>query len=113
MAATGLLAGLAEELGACSGKQIAMLSGLAPVASDSAQRSGQRHIRGGRSHVRTAIYFAALSAARCNPGLRCVYQRLVAAGKRPKVALVAIMRKLVVLANTLVRQDRLWQPDPA
>jgi transposase len=113
VAATGLLAGLAEELGACSGKQIAMLSGLAPVASDSAQRSGQRHIRGGRSHVRTAIYFAALSAARCNPGLRCVYQRLVAAGKRPKVALVAIMRKLVVLANTLVRQDRLWQPNPA
>ena len=111
-AAFGLLAELAEELGARSGKQIAMLSGLAPVACDSGDRTGQRHIRGGRARVRTAIYFAALSAARYNAGLRCVYQRLIAAGKRPKVALVALMRKLVILANTLVRENRLWQSNP-
>jgi transposase len=113
VAAFSLIAELAEELGTRSGKEIAMLSGLAPVACDSGERAGQRHIRGGRARVRTAIYFAALSAARYNAGLRCVYQRLVAAGKRPKVALVAIMRKLVILANTLVREDRLWQPNPA
>lgn len=113
IAALGLMAGLAEELGARSSKQIAMLSGLAPVARDSGDRTGPRHIRGGRGQVRTAVYFAALSAARYNAGLRCVYQRLIAAGKRPKVALVAIMRKLVILANTLVREDRLWQPNPA
>ena len=113
IAALGLMAGLAEELGARSSKQIAMLSGLAPVACDSGDRTGLRHIRGGRGQVRTAVYFAALSAARYNAGLRGVYQRLIAAGKRPKVALVAIMRKLVILANTLVREDRLWQPNPA
>ena len=112
IAAIGMLAGLTE-MGARSGKEIAMLSGLAPVACDSGETNGQRRIRGGRSHVRTAIYFAALSASRYNPDLARVYQRLIAAGKRPKVALVAIMRKLVVLANTLVRQDRLWQPNPA
>ena len=113
VAALGLMAGLAEELGACSSKQIAMLSGLAPVACDSGDRTGQRHIRGGRGQVRTAVYFAALSAARYNAGLRGVYQRLIATGKPPKVALVAIMRKLVILANTLVREDRLWRPNPA
>lgn len=112
IAAIGMLAGLTE-MGARSGKEIAMLSGLAPVACDSGETNGQRRIRGGRSHVRTAVYFAALSASRYNPDLARVYQRLIAAGKRPKVALVAIMRKLVVLANTLVRQDRLWQPNPA
>ena len=113
VAACGLLAELAEELGARSGKQIAMLAGLAPVACDSGDRAGQRHIRGGRGRVRTAIYFAALSAARYNHPLRCVYQRLLAAGKRPKVALTAVMRKLLVLANTLIHQDRPWQPNPA
>lgn len=112
VAAVGLLAGLVE-LGTRSGKEIAMLSGLAPVACDSGETSGQRRIRGGRAHVRTAIYFAALSASRYNRDLACVYRRLVAAGKKPMVALVAVMRKLVVLANTLVREDRLWQPNPA
>lgn len=111
VAAVGLLAGLVE-LGTRSGKEVAMLSGLAPVACDSGQMTGQRRIRGGRAHVRTAIYFAAVSAARHNPHLACVYRRLVAAGKKPMVALVAIMRKLVVLANSLIRDNRLWQPNP-
>jgi transposase len=112
VAAAGLLAGLAE-IGTCSGKEIAMLSGLAPVACDSGEANGPRRIRGGRAHVRTAIYFAAISAARYNPDLAHTYRRLTAAGKKPKVALTAVMRKLVVLANALVRDDRPWQPNPA
>ena len=95
-------------MGTRSGKEIASLSGLAPVACDSGQANGQRRIRGGRPHVRTAIYFAAISAARHNPDLARVYRRLRAAGKKPKVALTAVMRKLVVLANTLVHDNRLW-----
>lgn len=112
VAAAGLLAGLIE-MGTRSGKEIASLSGLAPLACDSGAANGQRRIRGGRPHVRTAIYFAAISAARYNPDLARVYRRLRAAGKKPKVALTAVMRKLVVLANALVREDRLWQPNPA
>jgi transposase len=112
VAAAGLLADLAE-MGTRSGKEIASLSGLAPVACDSGEAKGQRHIRGGRAHVRTAIYFAALSAARYNPHLARVYRRLLAAGKKPKVALTAVMRKLVVLANALLRDNRIWQANPA
>ena len=109
VAAMALVIGL-PELGTCSGKAAGLLAGLAPLACDSGQTSGERHIRGGRAHVRTALYFAAVAAARCNPDLAVVYRRLRTAGKRPKIALTALMRKLVVLANTLLRQDRLWQP---
>lgn len=101
------------ELGTCSGKAASLLAGLAPLACDSGQTSGERHIRGGRAHVRTALSFAAVAAARFNPDLAVVYRRLRTAGKRPKIALTALMRKLVVLANTLLRQDRLWQPQHA
>jgi transposase len=107
--AAALIAGLAE-LGACSGKQITMLAGLAPVADDSGERHGHRAIKGGRKPVRNALYMAALSASRFNPDLAVFADRLQAKGKRPKVVLVAIMRKLVVLANTLVAQNRLWSP---
>lgn len=103
------LAGLAE-LGACSGKQAAMLAGVAPLANDSGDRSGRRAIRGGRMQVRNAVYMAALSASRYNPDLAAFARRLEKAGKRPKVVLVAVMRKLVVLANTLITQNRLWSP---
>ena len=109
VAAATLLVGLAE-LGACSGKQAAMLAGLAPIACDSGDKSGDRYIKGGRAHVRTAIYMAALTAARFNPDLKGFYARLRAKGKTAKVALTAVMRKLVVLANTLLREDRIWQP---
>jgi transposase len=109
VAAVTLLVGLAE-LGACSGKQAAMLAGLAPIACDSGDTSGDRHIKGGRAYVRTAIYMAALTAARFNPDLKRFYRRLRAKGKTAKVALTAVMRKLVVLANALLRQDRFWQP---
>lgn len=107
--AAALLAGLSE-LGQCTAKAASLLAGLAPIADDSGRRQGQRHIRGGRMPVRNALYMAALSAARFNPDLKVVYQRLRNAGKPPKLALTAIMRKLVVLANTLLTQNRPWQP---
>ncbi len=107
--AVALIVGLAE-IGALSDKQSAMLAGLAPIACDSGEQAGARHIRGGRPQLRRALYMAALSAARCNPDLKAVYHRLRAAGKKPKVAIVAIMRKLVILANALVAQNRTWEP---
>ena len=87
-----------------------MIAGLAPVACDSGEMKGERRIKGGRASLRTGLYMAALSAARFNADLKCFYARLVANGKQPKVALTAVMRKLIALANTLIREDRLWQP---
>ena len=109
--AIGLIANM-PELGHLDDKQAGMLAGLAPVACDSGQRRGARHIRGGRSAVRTGIYMAALSATRYNPHLKVFYDRLVAAGKLKKVALTAVMRKLIVLANLLLKEDRLWSKQP-
>ena len=101
-----------SELGACSAKAAGMLTGLAPIACDSGERTGQRHIRGGRANVRQILYMAAVTAIRCNPDLAAFYARLREAGKKPKLALTAVMRKLVVLANTLLHQDRTWQKIP-
>lgn len=109
--AATLLVDLAE-LGCCSSKAAALLAGLAPIACDSGERAGERHIKGGRATVRNALYMAALAAARHNPDLAAFYKRLRAAGKEPKVALTAVMRKLVALANTLIREDRIWQAHP-
>ena len=109
VAAAALVIGLAE-LGTCTAKQAAMLAGLAPVACDSGDQKGARRIQGGRGDVRRALYMAAVSAARHNPQLKTFYDRLIAAGKRPKVALTAVMRKLVALANTLLAQNRTWMP---
>lgn len=110
--AATLVACLAE-LGLLSGGKIALLVGVAPVNCDSGEMRGQRHIRGGRAHVRRALYMAAISAARCNPDMKVFYARLRTAGKPAKVALTAVMRKLVLLANTLIKEDRHWQPKPA
>jgi len=109
VAAAALAIGL-PELGACSAKAATLLAGLAPLACDSGKKAGERHIRGGRAHVRTGIYFAAVSAASCNPSLRDDYQRLIGLGKKAKVAITAIMRKLVVLASVLIKEDRMWTP---
>jgi transposase len=108
--AAAWLAIVVPELGSCSNKQAAMLVGLAPIACDSGEKKGQREIKGGRADVRRGIYMAAWSAANTNPTLTPFYQRLRAAGKLRKVAITAVMRKLVVLANTLLREDRQWQP---
>jgi transposase len=107
--AAALIAGLAE-LGACSNKQVAMLAGLAPIACDSGERTGHRAIKGGRKAVRKALYMASLSASRFNPDLAAFAARLEKLGKEGKVILTAVMRKLVVLANTLITQNRLWSP---
>jgi transposase len=101
------------ELGSCSAKQTAMIAGLAPLADDSGDRQGQRRIRGGRDDLRSGIYMAAVSAKSSNPGLKAFYERLVAKGKLPKIALTAVMRKLIILANTLIREDRMWERDYA
>jgi transposase len=98
------------ELGTLSGRRIAALAGVAPVARDSGRHSGARRIAGGRSGVRSALYMACLSAVRYNPVLRAFYRRLRAAGKRAKVALVAAMRKLLVTLNAMVRDCRRWDP---
>jgi transposase len=107
------LAACLPELGMLGGGQIAALAGVAPVNCDSGEMRGQRRIKGGRAHVRSALYMAAVAASRCNPDLKAFYGRLRAAGKAAKLALTAVMRKLVLLANTLIREDRLWTPKHA
>jgi transposase len=107
--AATLIACLAE-IGSASAKKIGMLAGLAPIADQSGQRDGVRVIWGGRPSVRRVLYLAALSATRFNADMKVFYQRLRVAGKPPKVALIAVARKLVVLANTLLAQNRTWQP---
>ena len=108
---TAVLLADCAELGALSPKAAGLLAGLAPIARDTGDTTGQRHIKGGRKSVRNALYMAALSAARSNPPLNTFHQRLRAHGKKPKVALTAVMRKLIVLANTLIKEDRKWQPN--
>jgi len=105
--AANLLADLAE-LGLLNRHAIATLAGVAPFADDSGEATGQRHIRGGRASPRRALYWAALSASRYNPDLSAFYKRLRESGKKPKLALTAVMRKLVILANTLLKENSLW-----
>ncbi|MBV9756578.1 MAG: IS110 family transposase, partial [Alphaproteobacteria bacterium] len=102
------------ELGRLSRRQISALVGVAPIAHDSGRRRGARHIRGGRAAVRAKLYMATLAATRFNPLIRAAYRRLRDAGKRPKVALVACMRKLLVILNAIVRSRQPWRSvDPA
>lgn len=101
------------ELGTIEGRQAAALAGVAPVTRSSGQWRGRAFIGGGRPALRRALYMPALVAARFNPDLRATYERLLAAGKPKKLALVAVMRKLVVLANALLRQGRTWTPHHA
>ena len=98
------------ELGTLTGKRVAALVGVAPVAKDSGRQRGRRHIAGGRAGVRSALYMACLSAIRFNPVLRAFYRRLRQAGKVGKVALVAAMRKLLVILNAMVRDQKPWSP---
>lgn len=98
------------ELGQASDKEIAALVGVAPMNWDSGAQRGRRRIKGGRAPLRAALQMAALAAARANPALRAFRDRLLDNGKPQKVALTAVLRKLVILANTLIRDDRLWTP---
>ena len=96
------------ELGTLENGQAASLAGLAPVARQSGQWTGRAFIRGGRANVRQALYMPALVAMRFNPDLKAKYEQLLAVGKPPKKAITAIMRKIVVLANALLRDGRKW-----
>ena len=107
--AAGLLAAM-PELGGLDAKAAASLAGLAPVVRESGQWQGKRFIQGGRARARRLLYMAAVAATRHNPDLGRKYHDLVGRGKPPKVALVAVMRKLLLLANALLRQNRLWTP---
>jgi transposase len=107
------LLALLPELGRLSDKEAAAVVGLAPHARESGRWRGARRCSGGRRAVRSVLYMAALSAARCNSTLRTFYQRLRAAGKPPKVALIATARKLLVTLNAMIRDDQLWRAQAA
>jgi len=111
-ASATLLAEL-PELGTLSRRQIAALVGVAPFNRDSGAWRGRRSIWGGRASVRAVLYMATVAATRFNPAIRAFYQRLVAAGKRPKVALTACMRKLLIFCNALCKHETLWDPTMA
>ena len=96
------------ELGQLDRRRLAALVGVAPFADDSGTISNDRVIRGGRSHVRSALYMASVSGIVCNPVIKAHYQHLTGAGKPPKVALVACMRKLLTLLNAMVRDNLTW-----
>ena len=100
---------LLPELGRLSRRQIAALVGVAPFNRDSGIFRGRRAVWGGRAAVRSTLYMAALVATRFNPAIRGMYQRLLAAGKRRKVALVACMRKLLTILNAILRDRSAWR----
>lgn len=106
--AATLIADLGE-LGHANAREISALAGVAPMIWDSGQKHGNRIIRGGRQSVRNALYMASITCIRQPNFLGQTYQNLIGRGKKPKVALTAVMRKLVILANTLVAEDRMWR----
>ena len=105
----GALIGLMPELGTISGAKIAALLGVAPFPNESGKWKGKRFIRGGRANARAIFYMAALSASQHNHVLREFYQRLLAKGKAKRVALIAIMRRLIVILNAIIRDQKPWQ----
>ncbi|VAW20389.1 Mobile element protein, partial [hydrothermal vent metagenome] len=108
ISAAALLIEMAE-LGTMNKKQVASLAGLAPMTRQSGTWKGKCFIQGGRKLLRDALYMPALVASRYNPDLKAKYNALIAAGKVKKLALIAIMRKLIILANALIRDNREWQ----
>ena len=102
------LIALLPELGQMSRKQVAALVGLAPYDFDSGKLKGRRCIWGGRARVRHVLYMAALSASNWNPGLKAFHDRLKATGKRPKVVIVAVMRKMITTLNAMLRDGTTW-----
>lgn len=101
------------ELGTLEKSQAASLAGCAPRTRQSGQWTGRAFVQGGRAQVRHLLYMPALSACKYNQDLKRVYRRLRDAGKPFKLALMAVMRKLVILANTLIAENRKWTPKPA
>ena len=106
------IAALMPEIGTTSRRCITSLAGLAPHPYDSGERRGYRHTRGGRPEVKEALFMAAMAARNHNPDLKTFYTRLVENGKKPLVALTAVMRKLITIINARVRDARQTQPAP-
>jgi len=101
------------ELGSLNQRQIAKLVGLAPLNHDSGQHRGKRMVFGGRGQVRALMYMPARNAARFNPTIKALYERLKAAGKPDKVAITACMRKMLVILNAMVKTNTHWAPPAA
>jgi transposase len=104
--------GRLPELGTLSHKRVAALVGVAPFADDSGKRRGQRYIRGGRADVRCALYMATLTATRCNPVIRAMFQRLSQKGKPFKLTMTACMHKLLTILNAILKSGVAWQHNP-
>ena len=98
------------ELGYLTNKQAAALIGVAPVNRESGAYQGQRKIKGGRHKIRTVMFMAMMSAIQCNPVFKATYERLLAEGKAKKVALIACVRKMIVIVNSMVRDGVHWNP---
>ena len=96
------------ELGSLNKKQIASLTGVAPINLDSGKLRGKRRIHGGRASVRTMLYMATLSATQCNPVIKAFYRKLIEQGKHKKVAITACMRKFITMLNAMVRDNCEW-----
>jgi len=96
------------ELGKLNRREIAALVGVAPMANDSGSSKGRRRVQGGRFEIRRVLYMATLTATRHNPAIKTFYDRLLAAGKLPKVALIACMRKLLTILNAMVKTKQPW-----
>ncbi len=107
------LLALLPELGKIGAKQIAALVGVAPFDDQSGNRQGVRFIQGGRTAIRAPLFMAAMVAAKHNPALKTFRDRLRAAGKKPKVAIVAVMRKIITTLNALIRDGAKWQNQAA
>ncbi|MDC5853575.1 IS110 family transposase [Vibrio europaeus] len=101
------------ELGYITNKQASSLIGVAPIVRESGRYKGKRIIQGGRTQVRTVMYMAMMSAIQCNPVFKTTYERLLAAGKPKKVAIVACMRKMVVILNSMLRDGVMWDNNSA
>lgn len=97
------------ELGKANRKEIAALVGVAPITRESGNWKGNRYIHGGRARVRTVMFMAMLSTIQCNPVIKAHYEHLKAAGKKPKVAIIACVRKLIVMLNTMVKNNEPWR----
>jgi transposase len=98
------------ELGTLNRREIAALTGVAPLANDSGKHRGKRFIWGGRADVRAVLYMAAVSAIRCNEPIKAFAERLKKAGKPPKVVIVACMRKLLTIMNSMLKNNEPWSP---
>jgi transposase len=107
------LLALAPEIDEVDRRELAALVGVAPFDDDSGKRSGKRHIWGGRAEIRNVAYMAAMTAARCNPVLIAFRQRLIANGKSPKQAIIAVARRMLGIIIALLRTGQEWDPQHA